>query len=87
MATAASPWLPAVPSLTGTSPPRGLPAASYRRAKTPSPTPSWLASVQATTKSPSASTATSGSRCSLAVVVLTANSGPRALPAESKRRA
>jgi hypothetical protein len=61
------PCPPAVKTLTWISAVCGVPAELKRRANTPSLLPSWPKLAQATTKSPSPSSATAGYRCAFVV--------------------
>jgi hypothetical protein len=60
MSTAGVLWSPAVKIFTANSPPRGIPSAVYRRAKTPQLSPSVAQLCQAITALPLASIATAG---------------------------
>ena len=75
MAIAGAAWFPVVNALIWNSRPTAAPAESKRRAKMPTPLPSWF-ELQATRKSPSASLATLGEFWGPLVAVLIWNSTP-----------
>ena len=78
---------PTVCVLTWNSRARGLPAASWRRPKTPSASPSWPVLVQTTTNEPVALRDTQGRFCPPVVKTLTRKSVPSPTPALENRRA
>ena len=83
MATTGRCWVFGVYAFTGNSGPNGFPNESKCLAKTPVMSPSGPS--HATTNWPASFMATDGSAWWPVVVLLTRNSGPRALPAGSKR--